>query len=499
MEQFLDNFSNHLSTPTRLDVTENGAKAFSTSGSWFVDLFLQTVRDFNPQEISQLLSQCWAVSPIKTVQLILYTRDCRGGKGEIKLGRFMMAWLREFHPFTYVLNLNLLVGVGYFKDLWKILDIVEEKKLPSLNHPEIAYFAQVLETDAKNEGSISLACKWTPSEKSHYRKYLFQLVDHMYPGDKQGLAKFRKWLKPMKEKINTLERMMCAKKWDEIDFQKVPAYAMKLNSSVLKKHDKERFEKYISSKETKVNITAIQPHELVSPFLTRGKQENADVLEKQWETLVEKVKKENKLGNCLAVSDVSGSMKGQPIEVAISLGLLLSLVQAKESPFYKKVITFSQDPELHVVQGEALWEQVTSMAGMKWEMNTNFVAVFKLLLDMAVMYKVPQESFITRVFCFTDMQFDSAAGNKKTPFQEIKSMYEKVGYKMPALVFWNLSGSGKGGIPVTIDENNVALVSGFSPQLLKLFIEGETFNPETIVEKALAKYPGVKIHKKDSN
>ena len=56
----------------------------------------------------------------------------------------------------------------------------------------------------------------------------------------------------------------------------------------------------------------------------------------------------------------------------------------------------------------------------------------------------------------------------------MQAQYEAAGYKLPQVVFWNLCASdllGQKSTPVQFNEKGVALVSGFSGQLLKLFME----------------------------
>lgn len=42
------------------------------------------------------------------------------------------------------------------------------------------------------------------------------------------------------------------------------------------------------------------------------------------ENMVDDLAKRSKLKNCMAICDVSGSMLGAPLEVAVALGLLVS-------------------------------------------------------------------------------------------------------------------------------------------------------------------------------
>lgn len=52
--------------------------------------------------------------------------------------------------------------------------------------------------------------------------------------------------------------------------------------------------------------------------------------------------------NCLAICDVSGSMDGTPMDASVALGLLIS--ELSEEPWKGKLITFSHDPQLQVIQ-----------------------------------------------------------------------------------------------------------------------------------------------------
>ena len=107
---------------------------------------------------------------------------------------------------------------------------------------------------------------------------------------------------------------------------------------------------------------------------------------------------------------------------------------------------------------------------------------------------------IKTIFVFSDMQFDAAASQsplKETDYQQIVRKFADRGYEVPKMVFWNLSprGGGRGGdVPVLYDTIGTAMVSGWSGQLLKLFMEngGEMincpeFSPEFVMEKAIGK------------
>lgn len=103
-----------------------------------------------------------------------------------------------------------------------------------------------------------------------------------------------------------------------------------------------------------------------------------------------------------AVCDVSGSMSGTPMEVAIALGLVVA--ELTEPPFRNKLITFSETPKLHTIRGHTLAERVADVSHMEWGMNTNLLAVFELILQEATRNRGSQ--MVEKLFIFSDMQFD---------------------------------------------------------------------------------------------
>ena len=94
-----------------------------------------------------------------------------------------------------------------------------------------------------------------------------------------------------------------------------------------------------------------------------------------------------------------------------------------------------------------------------------------MILQLATSTKLRSEDMIKTLFIFSDMEFDACGGQQyETDYQLIKRKFADAGYQLPAIVFWNLRG-GPRSKPVTKDENNVAMVSGFSGMMMKTFLE----------------------------
>jgi len=218
----------------------------------------------------------------------------------------------------------------------------------------------------------------------------------------------------------------------------------------------------------------------------------------QWLRLVQDTKNSGALPSALSICDVSGSMQGEPMEVAVALSILVSDIA---DGFWKnKIVTFSEAPKLETIPeatADNLWERVAKVKGMDWGYNTDFQKVFELLLETATFFNVPKEDMPQLLFCFSDMEFDVAHHNNEgvwaTDVELIRAKYAAAGYAMPQLVFWNLRSSISK--PASSSEPGVAMLSGFSAGLMKSFLKFQLqdFSPQTQLIKALTPYQCLEV------
>nr|XP_043634911.1 uncharacterized protein LOC122606006 [Erigeron canadensis] len=384
------------------------------------------------------------------------------------------------------------------------------------------YFAVCLKSDIDmlNRGDtkkISLAAKWCPSVDSSYDKALLMcesIGKILYPRDSGDMEldglddvgyvmrvknRLRKEvLVPLRRALMLPEVYMSAKEWSLICYERVASVAMKNYTDIFLHRDNKRFREYlenVKSGDAKIAAGALLPHEIIAS-LNRGSSGVGNVAELQWARMVNDLLNKGKLTNCIAVCDVSGSMSGTPMEVAVALGLLVSELSAE--PWKGHVITFSESPELHLIQGRDLKSKTQFIRNMHWGCNTNFQKVFDRMLEVAVNGKLSEDEMVKRVFVFSDMEFDEASSNLwETDYKVIQRKFKSHGYeKVPEIVFWNLRDSRS--TPVTADQEGVALLSGFSKNLLTLFLEEggvikpedlpvkTELNPESIMEAAIS-------------
>jgi hypothetical protein len=485
--------------------TWNGALSLSSTKNARLDLFFSgLVRDCELSKLESLLTKSWQENPEDTLKLIMHARDCRKGKGEKSIAIQSLLWLRKNKPVSYLLNLDKFLSLGCYKDLLHMICFAEDQELPFLGQKdciELEIFAEDLIRDfnayqnnpPSKKLSISLAAKWAPSENHHFdKRYKLarKLADLIFPIKENPKKEYRKLLSVLRNHLNIVERLMCENKWDEIVFDTVPSRAHHILKKSFGRHQSDRYKKYLSSVEkgeTKINTSVLHPHEIV---LEASKGLN-DTVELQWKAVLEKMKSLGTLNNCLAMVDVSGSMLSPyknsvtcPMDVAIAMGILVS--ELNTGVYHRKFLSFSNSPRYHELQGTSLYSQIQNLKRVDWDMNTDLQKALLMILETATTNKVLPTYMPRSLFIFSDMQFDSC-GSKKTNFQCMKEKFFNFDYTLPQIVFWNLSGKID-DVPVTINDDGVILLSGFSPFLLQQLMEGEDLSAFHFMLKAISKY-----------
>jgi hypothetical protein len=182
------------------------------------------------------------------------------------------------------------------------------------------------------------------------------------------------------------------------------------------------------------------------------------------------------------------------MDVSISLGLYIS--ERNAGAFKDAIVTFSAEPQLQFLSGN-LRDRFTQLKRADWGYNTNLVKVFDLVLDQATKHSVPESEMPTKILILSDMEFDLAtetvSGWEKTHIttkwdataqEMIEQKYAGAGYKVPAIVYWNIQSRGN-NIPVSFDKIGTALISGFSPSILKSLIKGDIVSPAQIMDDTI--------------
>lgn len=487
--------------------TWNGALSYETVNNPLVELFFKSVRDIECEDyrsiyvksskndeddssngihvLEDYFDRAWEVDPLRTLKFVFYLRDCREGKGEKKLFRALIRHMRQRGLQEHVENnLEYIPEYGSWKDLLLCFLGTE------LEEETLSLFAKQLKLD-RNSKTPSLCGKYAPSENCAFDKkhnVVFKLCTLL----KCNQRTYRKnYITPLREKLNIVERDMCNNDWENINFERVPSIANINYKKAFIKHDEYRYNKYLESVkkgESKINTSVLMPHQIIGPYL-RSYSKIDYTIEAQWISFItDREQKWPKGFNVLPIIDVSASMETSsnpnPISVAISLGLTFSLLN--ETPAYNgKFITFHTTPQLFKITGTTLKENVDFIKSTPWGGSTDLQKSFDLILDTALLLNVKNEDMPKVLLILSDMQFNSA--DNKTNWDLVEKKYKDAGYTRPMIIFWNLSGKSK-DFPVPNDRvNNCILISGYNDNIMYSLLDGNGFNPEQIVMKALDK------------
>jgi hypothetical protein len=126
------------------------------------------------------------------------------------------------------------------------------------------------------------------------------------------------------------------------------------------------------------------------------------------------------------------------------------------------------------------------MIKSSWGMSTNLHAAFDKILSTAVKNNVPQGDMPKMLLILSDMQYNqSVNGTDDSAMEMIERKYSNAGYILPQVVFWNLNSYDN--VPVKSDKSGTALVSGFSPSILKGILSADPmeFSPEGVMKKTI--------------
>jgi hypothetical protein len=294
-----------------------------------------------------------------------------------------------------------------------------------------------------------------------------------------------------------VETQMCAGDWDNINFSHVPSVASARYKKAFNRHTP-KFAEYVQAlvkgdPSVKVNASAVYPYDVLKGVINSygtslGKTE-LDHVVAQWDALPNYVGS----ANILPMVDVSGSMTCPAgghnsksgttcLDVAVSLGLYLA--DKNQGKFKDTFLTFSGSPELVTLKGNVV-QKANQMVKSNWAMDTNLHKAFDKVLKVAVDGNVPQSEMPEMVLILSDMQFNQCVKHDDSAMQMIERKYAAAGYTVPQVVFWNLNASDN--VPVKADKSGAALVSGFSPSIMKALLAAdmEQFTPEGIMRKTV--------------
>ena len=451
------------------------------------------------------------------IKLLFLIRDHKDGNGERDIFYTLFINLYDKYPLIVKHTLHLLTGghnvfnnyesidkpYGSFLDLNKLYMLAKPEIFNNFKQIIIKYYIECLKID-NNEEYPSLCVKWVPRENKKYHKIAEEIVNSLY--EKNNLnnkfKSYRKLLKVISDKIVIIEKLMSTNNWDMIEIKNIPGKALKKylyafkneykNSGKLRHpndvkrmelRDKLLNEMNKSPEEAKLNVTTLQPYEIVETVI--NKQSLLSASEEQsiialWNKYSYEFKKNIESDtilkenlNMLILADVSGSMSGRPMEACIALSLLLT--DMLNSTWKNKILTFESNPRWHnIPDNYNIIEKIKHLKSASWGGTTNIGKALELILTVATKNNIAKNDMPKKMIIFSDMQFDRAMDYNdsfKTGYELLESKFKNAGYELPHIIFWNLRGDTYGYNNKT-NQKGTTMLSGFSPVSFKAFLNG---------------------------
>ena len=454
--------------------TENGAVTYRSTGRDCLDLFatIGALRRESEQEITARFLRAYEEDPDLAMKILFYGRDVRGGLGERRVFRILLRWLAVSKPESVVRNLPYIAEYGRWDDVLVLLDTpCRDEALALLKQQFDADLAAL-----SSAGEVSLLGKWLPSVNASNDETVRaakQIANAFGLSDRD----YRKALTKLRAQIRILENNLREKDYT-FDYSKQPSKAMFKYRKAFLRNDSDRYGAFmqrVSSGEAKLNTGALYPYEIIEKAYHCDDVERLS-LDATWRALADYTQDEN----ALVVADGSGSMYwgGKPMPAAVAQSLAIYFAEHNRGAFHNHFITFSMNPRLVEIKGRDIVDKARYCETFNECANTNIQKVFELVLNAAVRNRVSQKDLPATLYIISDMEFDLCAADASlTNFERAAKMFQRAGYRLPNVVFWNVSSRNQQQ-PVTMNEQGVALVSGCSPRIFSMVMEG-TLDPFT--------------------
>lgn len=477
---FMNALENSLSPSS---YTENGARGYASTGHALLDMNFKvpSYRKANDETIYNDFCDAFRENQMLALRWLFYARDIRGdGLGERRLFRAVMDWLAANKPALVRALIPLIPEYGRWDDVVALVDCSDVRD----SVIELIRERLYRDLSALNEenGKVSLLAKWLPSVNTSSRETR-QRAKIIYHGLGLTESSYRKCLSTLRKRLRVVERDMSANRWDKIDYSTVPSRASLIYKDAFQRHDNERYQdflKKVENGEEKINASTLFPHDIARQYeFNRLRYSNANpTIEALWKNLPDVIPSD---ASTLVVSDTSGSMIGTPLE--ISLALSIYFAERLSGQFKNKFITFAANPHFIDLTGrDSLLEKLKKAYYNSDCSNTNIERVFELILSLAKSHHLSQSDLPKNVLIISDMEFDANQFNAdERLFDSIAARFAEAGYTLPRLVFWNVA-SRTNTIPLRNGPNGVVLVSGYSPNAMKMVMSGELDPYKCLVE-----------------
>lgn len=174
----------------------------------------------------------------------------------------------------------------------------------------------------------------------------------------------------------------------------------------------------------------------------------------------------------------------QTATIYTSIGLAVYFAERNKGAYHNMWISFSSEPKIQMLRGETLAQKLQSMDMSCWGNNTDLKAAFELVLKIAEENNVPADEMPKSLIVISDMEIDYCGNKSWTFYDKMKQKFEKRGYQIPNIVFWNVN-SRHDVFHADKTRKGVQLCSGQSTTVFKQLIDSIGYTPTEMMEKVI--------------
>lgn len=465
-----------------------------------LDLFAAVSRYQDEDEVIKKFNAAYQEDKKLALANLLLLLDVREGKGERRLFKICFKYLCKRDPEAAVEILKFIPMLGRWDYILEGLDTPIEQSV-------LNYIEQQLMIDLHYPDKMSLLAKWLPSHRTHGKTNL--KAQKIYRYLKLSEKEYRKMLKMMRARLNLVENNLTHKEYN-INFEHVPTKAMLKYRKAFERNCKEDFAEYLDNVKAgtqKINTKGLFCYEIINKIIKdKAMEQSGELFDAMWNNQRDFL--QGNSSNVLVMADTSGSMESPNyLPISNSIGLAIYIAERNHGYFKDYFLTFSDEPRLQKIQGVDIVDKVAGINTIV--ANTDIDKAFKLILDAAEHEHLSEDDMPSHIIIISDMEFDHGCYSSGDPYDTgddhrggwgwyapsksvtnldgWKKAFADKGYQLPKIIFWNVAASTN-GLPATKQDNDVAMISGFSTYILENILNPENITPEQIMRDTLDKY-----------
>lgn len=419
----------------------------------------------------------------KTILVLFYIRNPRGGKGERRLFRWGLQWLGLNFPNIINNIIHLIPEYGRWDDIYCLFPQKLDVNRPdnylteSINKNDVMTLQrniillkinQLIEDEKKiinNDNDISYCAKWCVTENSS-ENLKFNFVDTTCKVWNITPREYRRRISKIRKKYKLIETYLTNRKIYRIKYNKLTVGAMKKYKKKLNRYDTYRFNNYkyklYDSLKDKFDTTKLD--DILDLY------KNTNLLENKWNTYNEYIKDHQKLQKTVLVVDTNGSMYSNRLK-NINIVIKLCLLVIEYSIFTKNIIPFDVEPSYYNNRLDVK-EDICSILQLsrQYRKHINLENIAKLIISSG---EIPE-----RIIILTNNKIEEVDPKWKQHIDNMSKLFE--GMELPTIIYISLQNDMK-----YKTYENLICIENNSDELFNLIIKDKNVNINNIVENII--------------